>query len=106
MAQNLEVNIPSAGWYSDIQSSTKQERIYSNDEADVFSLVNLANKYLWFSLWVVAMIVLVVAWYKLVTARWDEKEMKTVNNLLVGLVVWVLIAIFSYLLVRLASNLF
>ncbi len=105
MAANLELTLPPWQWYRDLQGATQTARVYW-DQNDVTSIMNLVNKYLWFFLWVVAMIVLVIAWIKLITARWDEKEMKTVNNLILGLVVWVIIAIFSYLLVRLIANLF
>ncbi len=105
MANNLELTLPAGEGYSDLQTATQTSRVYSNND-DVFSLVNLANKYLWFALWVVAMVVLVIAGFKLVTARGDEKEMKKVNNMLIWLVVWVFIAIFSYLIVRVVSNLF
>ncbi len=105
MANNLELTLPAGEGYSDLQTATQTSRVYSNND-DVFSLVNLVNKYLWFALWVVAMVVLVIAGFKLVTARWDEKEMKKVNTMLIWLVVWVFIAIFSYLIVRVVSNLF
>lgn len=105
MANNLELTLPAGEGYSDLQTATQTSRVYSNND-DVFSLVNLVNKYLWFALWVVAMVVLVIAGFKLVTARWDEKEMKKVNTMLIWLVVWVFIAIFSYLIVRVVANLF
>ncbi len=105
MANNLELTLPAGEGYSDLQTATQTSRVYSNND-DVFSLVNLANKYLWFALWVVAMVVIVIAGFKLVTARWDDKEMKKVNNMLIATVAWVFIAIFSYLIVRVVSNLF
>ncbi len=105
MAANLELTLPPGQWNRDLQNATQTARVYG-DENDVTNTVNLVNKYLWFALWVVAMVVLVIAWIKLITARWDEKEMKTVNQLIIWLVVWIVIAIFSYLLVRLVANVF
>lgn len=105
MSANLELTLPPAQWNRDLQNATQSASVYGN-ENDVTNTVNLVNKYLWFALWVVAMVVLVIAGIKLITARWDEKEMKKVTQLMVWLVVWVIIAIFSYLLVRLIANVF
>ena len=64
------------------------------------------NQYLRFILWIVAMVVLIIAWYKLITAKWDEKEMKKAIGILTWLVIGILIAIFAYLLVKITANLF
>lgn len=105
MAANLELTLPPWQWQQDLQSATQTARVFW-DQNDVISVVNLANRYLWFFLGVIAMFVLVYAWFKLVTARWDEKEMKKVTQTVLWLVIWVIIAIFSFLIVRLAANLF
>lgn len=102
---NIELNLPSSAGNPDLQKATKTSYVVG-DKSDVNTLVNQVNQYLRFTLWVVAMAVLVIAWYKLITAHGDEKEMKKANNMLIGLVVWILIAIFSYLLVRIVANLF
>lgn len=101
MAVNIELTLPR----TTTQGTTQTEHVYG-DKNDVTSSINLVNKYLWFGLWVVAMVVLVIAWIKLITARGDEKEMKTVNQLMIGLVTGIIIAIFSYILVRVISNVF
>ncbi len=103
---NLELTLPPA-WQStpDLQAATQTAKVYSNNQ-DVTSVINLVNKYLWFALGVVAMIVIVIAWIKLITARWDEKKMKEVNQLIIWLVVGVVIAMLAYLLVRAIANLF
>jgi len=108
MAAQLTVTIPwenNSQNYKDVMKSTQSTEVVANKQ-DITSAFNLANKYLWFALGVVGMGVLIVAGVKLVTARWDDKEMKIVNHLLIGLVVWVIIAIFSYLIVRVVANLF
>ena len=108
MAANLELTLPGWQWYRDVQAVqvvVPGARTYG-DENDVTKIINLTNKYLWFALGVVAMVVLVIAWIKLITARWDEKEMKKVGSILTWLVVGVIIAIFSYLLVKLIANAF
>ena len=106
MAANLELTLPSPGqWNRDLQTATQTARVYG-DQNDVTNTINLVNKYLWFALWVISMVVLVIAGIKLITARWDEKVMKSVNQLIIWLVVGIVIAIFSYLLVRLIANVF
>lgn len=102
---NLELTLPPSKGNPDLQNATKTAAVYG-DENDINTLVNTANEYLRFTLWVVAMAVLVIAGYKLITARWDEKEMKKANNIIIWLVVWILIAIFAYLIVRVVANLF
>lgn len=103
--ENLEVTLPAGQWYKDLQKATQTATVYS-DESDVFSLVNFANKYLWFGLGVIAMVVVIIAGTKLVVARWDEKDMKGATNALIWVGVGTMIAIFAYLLVRVVANIF
>lgn len=78
----------------------------SSDTGDVFTLVNFVNKYLWFGLGVIAMIVVIIAGVKLVVARGDEKDMKGATNALVGVGVGTVIAIFAYLIVKVVANIY
>lgn len=102
---NLELNLPPSQGNPDLQKATAINPVYG-DKSDVETLLWQVNQYLRFTLWVVAMAVLIIAWYKLITARGDEKEMKKATDILIWLVIWVFIAIFSYLLVRIVANLF
>ena len=99
----LEITVPSVG--KDKSFSTQPETI-NNHSQDVTSSVNLVNQYLWFGLGVVSMVVIVIAGIKLITAHGDEKEMKKVNQLIIGLITGVVMAMLSYLLVRVVSNAF
>jgi len=103
---NLEVTLPAGQWYKDLQQSTQTLGPVVNNNDDVFSIINLFNKYLWFILGVVAMAAIVITGIKLVTAKWDEGEMKKATKVFLGTVVGVLIAIFSYLIVKVVTNIF
>ena len=75
------------------------------DEWTFFETIQTVNKYLWFSIWAVCMWVLIFWWITLMTAQWDEAKMKQANKLLMWALIWILIAIFSYALVRIIINL-
>lgn len=109
MATSLEITLPTAGnEHRDLQYATQpawQDALYENKD-DLFGLLNVFNKYIWFALGVVAMFVLIYAGIKLITARGDEKEMKKVNTTLISLIIGVLIAILSYVLVKIVANVF
>lgn len=105
MADGLQVILPSAGWNKDMQAIVRTGTVDSKWD-DILWFINLANQYLWFILWVVAFWVLVYAGFKLITARWDEKEMKKLWGTLMWIVIGLFIAIFSYLIIRLVLNLF
>ena len=52
------------------------------------------------------MAVLVIGGIKLISARGDEAAMKKASNTMLSAVIGIAIAIFSYLIVRMALNLF
>lgn len=74
-------------------------------QGDFYGVISKANQYLWFAFGVIALGIVVYAWFKLITAKGDEKEMKKLWSTLVGLIIWLFIAIFSYLIVKLIINL-
>jgi protein-S-isoprenylcysteine O-methyltransferase Ste14 len=49
--------------------------------------------------------VLIFWWIKLMTASWDPAKMKEANKLLMWALIWIMIAIFSYAIVRIIVNL-
>lgn len=78
----------------------------SGDESSLFATIQMVNKYLWMALWLVCMVLLVYSGIGLITANWDEKKMKTANKVLTGSLIWIIISIFSFSVVRLVINLF
>jgi hypothetical protein len=56
-------------------------------------------------LWSLCMGVLIYWWIKLITAQGDAAKMKEANKLLMWALIGILIAIFSYAIVRIIVNL-
>lgn len=88
-----DVNVPS--------SSTVQ-----GDPDVIIALVQQINDYLWFSIAAVCLAVALYAGFKLLTTDGDKAKMKKANEILVGAMVGIFIAVFSYVIVRLVVNLF
>lgn len=76
-----------------------------SDESNVFKTIQIINKYLWFSISVICMWVLVFGGFKLITAQGDEKKMQEANKLLMGAWIGIAISLLSYALVRIITNL-
>jgi len=75
------------------------------DESTFFDTIQLINRYLRFSIGVVCMGVLIYWWITLITAQGDPAKMKEANKLLMWALMGILVAIFSYALVRIIVNL-
>ncbi len=84
-------------WPAQIDESTASE-------STLFDLIQIINTYLRFSIGVVAMGVLIYWWIKLITGQGDPAKMKEANKLLMWALIGILVAIFSYALVRLIIN--
>jgi len=76
------------------------------DEASFFQLIQTVNEYLRFGIGVVCMAVLVVGWFKLMTASGNPEKLKQANKLLMWALIWILISLLSYAIIRLVVNLF
>ena len=74
-------------------------------ESTVYELIQIINSYLWFSIWAISMGVLIFWWIKLITAQWDPAKMKEANKLLMWALIGILVAIFSYAIIRVIINL-
>lgn len=75
------------------------------DESTIFDLIQKINSYLRFSIWVICMWVLIYWWIKLITGQGDPAKMKEANKLLMWALIGILVAIFSYAIVRIIVNL-
>ena len=105
-ATNLHVTLPDAQWYQDVQRATNGQSEITSNSGDITSLIQLVNEYLRIAIGVVCMAVLVIGGIKLISARGDEAAMKKASNTMLSAVIGIAIAIFSYLIVRMALNLF
>jgi len=100
----ITVELPRAQWNPDIAVIWPEQ--ISGDETTFFNTIQLVNKYLWFWLGVVCMVVLVWGWIQLITANGNDEKMKKTNKLLMWALIGILISILSYSVVRLVVNLF
>lgn len=75
------------------------------DEGSFYETIQLINKYLWFTIAVVCMWVLVFGGIKLMTAQGDEKKMTEANKILTWALIGIVISLLSYAIVRLVVNL-
>lgn len=75
------------------------------DQDSIILLIQQINEYLWFSIGAVGIAVALYAGYQIIMSQWDKAKMKKGNELLVGALVGIFIAVFSYVLVRLVVNL-
>ncbi len=78
----------------------------SEDESYWIEMIDIVNFYLWFFVWVVAMWVVVYWGYMLISSKGSEEELKKANKLLTYWLIWILIALSSFVIVRLVVNLF
>lgn len=99
----IVVEVPSSQGQEDVMVTGPSQ--IQADESTLFETIQTINKYLWFSIWVICMWVLIFWWIKLITAQGDPTKMKEANKLLMWALIWILIAIFSYALVRIIVNL-
>lgn len=99
----IVVEVPPSQWQEDVIVTWPTQIQW--DEATFFETIQIINKYLRFSIWAICMWVLVFWWIKLISAQWDPAKMKEANKLLMWALIGILIAIFSYAIVRIIVNL-
>jgi len=98
----IVVEVPSSRWQEDVIVTWPTQ--IQSDEWTLFDTIKIINKYLWFSIGVICMGVLIFWWIKLITAQWDQTKMKEANKLLMWALIGILIAIFSYSIIRIIIN--
>lgn len=76
------------------------------DSDSIIKFVQQINQYLWFSIGVICLAVVLYSGFKIIMAQWDKDKLKKANESLTGAIIGIFIAIFSYVLVRLVVNLF
>jgi hypothetical protein len=99
----IVVEVPPSQWQEDVIVTWPTQIQW--DESTFFETIQIINKYLRFSIGAICMWVLIFWWIKLMTAQWDAAKMKEANKLLMWALIWILIAIFSYAIVRIIVNL-
>lgn len=97
------VEVPSPQGQEDVMVTGPTQ--IQSDEWTLFETIQTINTYLRFSLWAICMGVLIFWWIKLITAQWDPAKMKEANKLLTWALIWILIVVFSYAIIRIIVNL-
>ncbi|MCX6824318.1 MAG: hypothetical protein NT085_04280 [candidate division SR1 bacterium] len=99
----IVVEVPSSQGQQDVMVTGPTQ--IQGDESTFFSTIQTINTYLRFSIGAICMGVLIFGGIKLITASGDPAKMKEANKLLMGALIGILIAIFSYAIVRIIVNL-
>ena len=68
--------------------------------------INIINDYLRFALAAVCVGTLIYVGIKLITAQWDKAKMQQANKALVGMIIGLWVAYFSYTIIRIVANWF
>lgn len=75
-------------------------------ESDLYNFIGVLNQYLWFTITVISFGALLYAGFKLITTRnWQAEGLTTTLNIIKGGAIGIMLAVFSYLIVRLIINL-
>ena len=99
----IVVEVPPSQWQEDVMVTWPTQ--IEGDESTLFDTIQTINTYLRFSIGGICMGVLIYGWIKLITAQWDSAKLKEANKLLMWALIWILIAVFSYAIVRIVVNL-
>ena len=72
----------------------------------ILNTISMVNSYIWFFIWFFCFVFMIWNGYKLITANWDEKAMKSARTALLWSFIWLAICIVAYIIVNIAVNLF
>ncbi len=64
------------------------------------------NSILWISVWIIAAIIAILWWYDLIVSEWNQEELKKTNKKIIYWMVWIIIAMASYTIMKLIIDLF
>ena len=76
------------------------------DNTEYLKLSKTINKYLWFFMWTVSLIVVVYAWFLLMSSNWSDEDLKKWNKMLIWGLVWIFVSLLAYVIIRLLIDLF
>lgn len=103
----VEVRLPNDQVGDDINITTQWQMSNTRirgDEKILFNTVNLVNNYLRWSFTIVCTILVIYGGFELITANGDKKALKRAQWTFIGTWVWIAIAMLSYAIVRILSN--
>ena len=102
-ASNVNVYLPI--WTREKDVNIDNTKVQTK-ESTIFEYIQIINYYLWFSIAWVAMAVLIYAWILMITAWWDKAKVSKWWKLALSCLIAIMVAMLSYLLVKLVISLF
>lgn len=81
-------------------------QVVDTDKDSWIKFIDFVNEYLWFFLGILIMAYLIWAWIELFSAEGREEPLNKANKFIVYLVVWIILSMLSYAMVRVLVNLF
>lgn len=100
----IEVRIPYDWGQQDLYNNAWS--VVQGNESTIFTTIQLVNQYLWFSLAFVFFVILIIGAVKLIGSGGDKKHLNGAIKMLAGGAVGIVIAMVSYTIVKLLTNLF
>lgn len=101
----ITLQLPPTAWNEDI-AMTWPTQVQAKEDL-VYTYIQLANTYLWDIMILFLFVLIVWMGFKVMTNKAGTDEAKTVmKNWLTAALTWILIILFSYVVVRLLINLF
>ena len=104
MANGVSLHLPRWLDWGNRDVTVKMERI--DWSYSILGVIKVVNEYLWFAIGFICFLFTIINWYKLITAQWDEKQMKEATNALIWCAIWIAVCLLSYIIVNLALRLF
>lgn len=100
----IVVQVPTPSGQEDIVV-TWPTQVESN-ESTIFDVIQIINYYLWFAIAGVAMLVIVYAWFNLITAHWDKDKTSSATRMVISAMIAIIVSMLSYAIIKLVVNLF
>ena len=102
----LRLDVPTPSWQWDLSKiiPSGSTRVHT-DRTELVDIINIINKYLWFSLAWIAMAIFVYAWILLI-AWWKKENFEKANKMLLAAGVAIVVSMLSYTIIKLILNLF
>ena len=95
--------LPNTTWQEDVNIDNTQ---INTNESNIFRYIQIINGYLWFTIAWIAMAALIYAWIMMITAWWDKSKVGKAWKLALSCIIAIVVAMLSWLLVKLIIWLF
>ena len=97
--------LPNTAREEDINIDNTQLSNNISNEWTIMEYIQIINFYLWFAIAWIAMAILIYAWMLMITAWWDKSKVWKAWKMALYCLIWIVVAMLSYLLVNLIINL-